>query len=135
MNSILSSAATVEIQLIRPAFSCGNTNYVDDEYTDSIIIPQEYVTGIQDPIATTAVGDSMTPIIKSGDLIIVEKNAFPANNDVIVCCLDGDCMIKRYNYENERVVLLSDNPKFSSITVKPYDHFVILGVVRRICPL
>jgi len=77
-----------------------------------------------------AKGDSMTPKINDGDLVIAKKNKRPENNSIVVCVNDGEVLIKKYKKEKNGTILISLNQKYPPFLAK--NDFRIEGEVRGI---
>lgn len=78
-------------------------------------------------------GDSMSPTIQPGDLILVDTSLRPRQNDIIACVLNGEATLKRYIKRGTIILLKADNPAFSDIIpVTATDDFRIEGVVLKI---
>lgn len=107
---------------------------------------QDYVNGVLDlnkepiphPAATfyaRVVGDSMTPGIKEGDLLVVDRSLEPFDNCVAVCCLNNEFTIKRIDLSGKEkgfIRLIPDNKEYEPITVTEDDKFILWGVVRYV---
>lgn len=107
---------------------------------------QDYVNGILDlnkeliphPAATfyaKVVGDSMTPGINEGDLLVVDRSLEPFDNCIAVCCLNNEFTIKRIDMTRKDegfIRLVPDNRKYEPITVTEDDKFILWGVVRYV---
>jgi len=107
---------------------------------------QDYVDGILDlnkeliqhPAATfyaRVIGDSMSPGISEGDLLVVDRSLEYFDNCVAVCCLNDEFTIKRIDLtEKDKGIirLMPDNPKYEPITVTEEDNFIFWGVVRYV---
>jgi DNA polymerase V len=77
-------------------------------------------------------GDSMTPRIEDGDLILVDYAREPRPGNIVVAAINGGVVVKKYLRREGRVVLKSLNPQYADIEVKETDQFEIKGVVLRI---
>lgn len=78
-------------------------------------------------------GDSMSPTIQPGDLILVDTSLRPRQNDIIACFLNREATLKRYIKRGTIILLKADNPAFSDIIpVTVTDDFRIEGVVLKI---
>ncbi len=79
-----------------------------------------------------AKGNSMTPYIKSGNLVIAQKtqDLGMLNGKVVVCINDGKALIKKLTIQNQEVLLSSFNEKYHPFTAA--DDFRIEGVVRGV---
>lgn len=107
---------------------------------------QDYVDGILDlnkeliqhPAATfyaRVIGDSMSPGISEGDLLVVDRSLEYFDNCVAVCCLNDEFTIKRIDLSKKDkgiIRLMPDNPKYEPITVTEEDNFIFWGVVRYV---
>lgn len=107
---------------------------------------QDYVDGILDlnkeliqhPATTfyaRVVGNSMTPGINEGDLLVVDRSIEAYDNCVAVCCLNDEFTIKRIDLSNKSegfIRLVPDNPQYSPIIVNEEDNFILWGVVRYV---
>ncbi len=91
---------------------------------------------VKHPAATFFVrvqGESMRDAgIASGDILIVDRAADPANNRIIVAILNGEFTVKRIEKTGGKVYLHPENPEFSTIEVKPDSDFEIWGVVTYV---
>lgn len=78
-------------------------------------------------------GDSMSPTIQPGDLVLVDKSVRPRQNDIVACVLNGEATLKRYIKRGTIILLKADNPAFSDILpVTSVDEFRLEGVVLKI---
>lgn len=107
---------------------------------------QDYVDGILDlnkeliqhPAATfyaRVVGDSMSPGIAEGDLLVVDRSVEATDDCIAVCCVNDEFTIKRLDLTQKdkgTIRLLPDNPKYEPITVTEDDNFILWGVVRYV---
>ncbi|MEG1710980.1 MAG: transcriptional repressor LexA [Clostridia bacterium] len=76
-------------------------------------------------------GDSMIGAgIFNGDLIIVNKEYQPENNDIVVAYIDGDVTVKRLfiNINKNSIVLHAENVKYKDLVVDA-EYASILGKV------
>jgi repressor LexA len=77
-----------------------------------------------------AKGDSMTPLIKEGDLILGEKNNNAKNGDIVICVNNQEALIKIFQKDDNKVILSSYNSKFEPFIAK--ENFRIEGIVKGI---
>ncbi|MEZ4818855.1 MAG: S24 family peptidase [Bdellovibrionota bacterium] len=76
---------------------------------------------IKHPAASFTVrvmGDSMSPLIPDGALVIVDKSLTPKNGDVVVAVYNGEFTLKQYAHNRQANYLIPYNSKFPTITVK-----------------
>ena len=76
-------------------------------------------------------GDSMVDDgILDGDFVVVERNFYPQNGDVVVALLDNEnATLKRYYREKTRIRLQPANKKMKPIYAK---NPVVQGIVRAV---
>lgn len=83
----------------------------------------------------TGVGESMTPTIKHGDLLIVDQGVTSVSDDSIyVVCIGSALTIKRIQREIDGILVISDNPQYKEIRVPSEleERIQILGRVAFI---
>ncbi|MGE4537633.1 MAG: helix-turn-helix transcriptional regulator [Desulfovibrio sp.] len=65
-------------------------------------------------------GDSMEPTIKEGDMVLVDTSqTTPTTGQLALVRVDKDLMIKRVERVPGKVILMSDNSKYSPIEITP----------------
>lgn len=83
-----------------------------------------------DAFIVEAKGDGMLPKIKSGDMIIADRQTTAKNGDMIVCLVNGKCEVKVYWCSEGVTSLCRLNGR--PIVLKDTDEFIIRGIVRNI---
>ena len=77
-------------------------------------------------------GDSMIEEgIEEGDMLIIDRSLEPVDDDLVVCCVDGEFTLKRIRFEKNRVWLIPSNEMFDPILVTPDHNFIVWGVVTH----
>lgn len=69
----------------------------------------------------TAKGDSMSPTINDGALLLVDENDRRIVDGIYAFVLDGDARLKRFRKMVDGVRLISDNPAYEAETVAGED--------------
>lgn len=112
---------------------CGpNGSILDGDPIDRIAISTRLISfPSSEAFMVKAKGDSMTPKINDGDLIIVRKNRQPENNSIVACVNAGEALIKKYKKEKNGIILTSLNQKYPPFLAKK-DHFRIEGEVKGV---
>lgn len=81
----------------------------------------------------------MEPTFKDGDFVIVDISAKRAYTDAVFAyMLDDDLFVKRVQRSGRSLVIMSDNPRYKTITLTPEDMeygFKIIGRVVTICSI
>ena len=60
-------------------------------------------------------GDSMEPTLKNGDLVVCSSHGWDNSDGLYAIRLNGNGYVKRIQVGNGKVLILSDNPKYSPI--------------------
>ena len=87
---------------------------------------------IEEAFLVEANGNSMEPVIMAGDLVITKMSNLANNGDTIVCVNDSVVLIKKYNIEDNRIFLHSENAEEYPPIPADLEHFRIEGVVKGI---
>jgi len=100
------------------------------EDKEKLAVPMELLPHLN-CYALRVKGDSMIEAgILDGDYVIVERNFYPENGDVVVALLDNEnATLKRYFREQTRIRLQPANKKMKPIFTK---NPVIQGIVRAV---
>ncbi len=78
-------------------------------------------------------GDSMINAgIVPGALLIVHKQNYADNGDIIVASIDGESTVKRYKESSGAVFLMPENSAYSPILITDKNEFYIFGKVVEI---
>lgn len=104
------------------------------EQQERIAVPHNFVRDPSQSYVLQVKGDSMKDDgILNGDFVIVERNFYPSNGDVVVALLDNDyATLKRYFREEHYIRLQPANKKFKPLKVKnPVIQGIVRGVIRR----
>lgn len=76
-------------------------------------------------------GDSMIHAgIFEGDIVIVERNREPRQNDIVVGILDGEFTLKRLKKERGKFYLQAENPAYPDMYA--LEELQVAGVVRGV---
>jgi repressor LexA len=97
---------------------------------DNLAVPMELLPHLN-CFALKVSGDSMIDDgILDGDYVVVERNFYPHNGDVVVALLENEnATLKRYYREKTRIRLQPANKKMRPIYVK---NPVVQGIVRAV---
>jgi phage repressor protein C with HTH and peptisase S24 domain len=79
----------------------------------------EYVSRDEGAYVLRVKGNSMSPTIRSGWLVVIEPNSgYAPGMFVLVCTKDGQCMVKEFLYERDgEIALGSVNDAYARITL------------------
>jgi repressor LexA len=100
------------------------------DYTEDFVT----VDDVKDPeaFALRVKGNSMSPRIEDGDVVVVSPQAEVHNGDICVVRVDGEDTLKKIKMEGSYVHLIPLNPEFEPVTVKKKDVNFVWKVVKLI---
>ena len=110
---------------------CGSPQYEEENIEEYISLPTD-IFGKGDFFILRASGQSMVEAgIDDGDLVVVRKQNFADEGDIIVALVDNQNTLKRYYRDDERkkIVLHPENKRMKDILV---DECYIQGVACHI---
>lgn len=126
----------VELPLYLTAIQAGWPSPADD-YLDKALDLNEYL--IRHPAATYYVrvaGESMSPDLHPGDILVVDRAVEPANGKMVVAVIDGEFTVKRVRIDGDRLFLMPENPEYPPIEITEQCDCeiwgVVTGVVRKV---
>ncbi len=78
-------------------------------------------------------GDSMLGAgIVPNALLVVHKQNYAVNGDIVVASIDGESTVKRYKESNGAIILMPENTAYNPILVTEKNDFYIFGKVVEI---
>lgn len=83
----------------------------------------------EDAFLVKARGNSMSPKIHEGDLVIAKKGTDAPNGSIVVCVNNGEALIKKIQKMDDNILLVSLNPSFEPF-IASRDDFRIEGTVK-----
>jgi DNA polymerase V len=79
---------------------------------------------------TRVEGESMSGAgIHDGDILVVDRTLDAINNSIVVVILNGGFVVKRIQFREQGILLISEHHRYPLITVTEHDTFSIWGVV------
>jgi len=94
----------------------------DLEVVDLWLTPTEMIKGYpKEAVAWVKVkGDSMKPLIKSGDRVLIIDTFYTGikNGDVLIAVIDGESTLKKYYDKGDYIVLQPLNEEYEPIVIK-----------------
>lgn len=76
-----------------------------------------------------ATGDSMSPLLESGEVLLVDRSIEEFHGRVCIMAFEGELICKRVLKTQRGLLLKSENPKFKDILVKSSESVELWGVV------
>jgi phage repressor protein C with HTH and peptisase S24 domain len=75
-------------------------------------------------------GDSMSPTVDNGDLVMIDRQDTRITQSIYVIALDGDIYVKRLSKTGNKIQIISDNTAYPSQEIAcDYDNFQVCGKV------
>ncbi|WP_283690324.1 helix-turn-helix domain-containing protein [Clostridium perfringens] len=109
-----------------PSFAC-------EEVEKFLYLPQKYFSPAYDYFALTINGDSMNKLYEDGEVIIVRKQNYAYNGEIIIACILGEATCKEYYFNEDEdkheLIPHSTNPKHKPQLYSD-DEIMILGIVE-----
>ena len=112
------------LEYFRSASAGSGVFILGNEATSKIAVSEDDWHSNGDYVISVA-GDSMIPVYKDGDKVIVSQRAEVLYGDIGIFVVNGNAYIKKYG-ENE---LISLNPEADNIKISEYDNIVCMGKV------
>ncbi len=83
-----------------------------------------------------AKGDSMSPLIKEGDYIVVVNNQEIVSGNIVVYQNEwGEVSVKRFRRKDNKIFLVPENPEYPTIEFDPEKHRIIGKVLKAFRPI
>jgi repressor LexA len=97
---------------------------------DTLPLPRSWVRG-EETFLLRVTGESMAPLIRPGDLVMVRVQSRVARGEIAVVLVDDEATLKRVFEEAGGLVLRGDNPDFIPLRFSPEEaaDLQILGKV------
>lgn len=112
----LCSSGSVMVPLVGE-IACGQPSFAVENIEESYALPQS-LFGSGELFMLRTFGDSMIDIgIKKGDLIVVRKQNYANDGDVIVAMVDGETTLKRLYHDGKDIILHPENKNMKDFRV------------------
>jgi len=120
----------IELPLVEATISAGFPSPADDYSEARLDLNKELISNESATFYARVRGDSMTLAgISDGDLLIIDKSKTPVNGSIVVCLIDGEFTVKRFQKEGNQFYLMPENDNYQPIKIKPENDVTIWGVV------
>jgi DNA polymerase V len=68
----------------------------------------------------------------AGDMLVVDRSLKASFGRVVVACIDGEFVVKRFIKRRGKVFLYSENDKYKPLEVSKLEEFSVWGVVTNV---
>lgn len=135
-NGIVLEKDNIYMIPIFKTVSAGFGAYADDQICGYEPLYLESQREAEETLAIAVKGDSMYPKIEEDDLVVVHKQDYFENGDIVVAvvCGENDGFVKRAFQTEEKLTLESINPSYPPMIFSGsrLDDIKIMGVVKKI---
>ena len=78
-------------------------------------------------------GDSMSPFIRSNDILVVDRSLGAKNGDIVIAEFAGDFTVKYLFKENGVLFLKPENPQYETLEVSSDTRLfgVVTAIIRK----
>lgn len=112
--------------------AAGEPIYINDELQGQFSLPKHFIKDPQTAFIVKVKGDSMIDAgIDNGDYIVIRKQCFAENREIIAVDIDGNTTLKRYMPMGSVILLLPENGDYEPIQVSA-DQVNIIGVAQSV---
>jgi DNA polymerase V len=126
-------AATYDLPLYQHLIPAGFPSPADDFLEERINLNTLLV---QHPSATFFVKVSGNSMIDAGihdkDLLIVDRSLTPCHGKIVIAAVNGELTVKRLLIQDDKVILMPENPEFSPLEISKDTDFRLWGVVTNV---
>lgn len=127
---------SIGVPILRDSAAAGTPRAVDGTEHDGMIwLPEDWLVGSGDCFGLRVFGDSMSPVIKDNDIVIVDMFPRPVqslNGKMVLARLSDGVTIKMLQVEGERCILVPLNPSVDNPSyVMSEDSDAVIGRVIR----
>lgn len=77
-------------------------------------------------------GDSMRPVLRPGDLLVVDRSLNPGPGRLVVAAVNGEHLVRRWERDASGELLRAENPRREPLRIAEIADFVVFGVVTWI---
>lgn len=115
------------IPIYLQAASAGTGQFLDDEAAEEMEADESVPAGAE--FGVRLAGDSMTPRFADGQIVWARRRDTAESGEIILCYYDGQSYCKKLRIRDGQPELVSLNPRYQPIPVRPEAEFRIFGVV------
>jgi len=109
---------------------------ISEDYEEAYLSLDQYMMkNRESTFFFRAKGDSMTPLIMEGDILVVDASLKVKSNQIAIVHLNGERLCKRILFHQEGIILVSENPRHKRIILNEGSELSLFGVVIGIARL
>lgn len=115
--------------------AAGEPILMNPEVEGTFYIPRLWLKGMKDCFILKVKGDSMINAdINDGDYVIIRKQSYAENNDIVAANLDGSATLKRLKVTKKSACLMPENEKYKPIPIGDEGVMIMgtaVGVLKK----
>lgn len=112
-----------------PIANCGLFGISEDHIQNYQSLDDRFVQNRSATFFFEAQGDSMEPLIMSGDVLVIDRSLEVRSGRVAVVYLDGEFLCKRFIRQDGETILRSHNPLHRDIIISEEMDFLVWGPI------
>jgi phage repressor protein C with HTH and peptisase S24 domain len=126
------------VPIVEPRVAAGNPETVATEQVIDIVFIHRRALmrrSVRDYICTYVRGDSMEPVLRDGAIVCIDTKARPEGgrvprDSIWAVRKDDGAVVKRIQLQDDRILLISENPRYDIETVPDGDAVIgrVVGV-------
>jgi len=122
-----------KLQFFASPASCGFPSPADDFVENELDLNGYLINHPASTFFVRAKGKSMIDAsILDGDILVIDRSLTPKNNSIVLACVEGEFLIKRFVKKFDKVFLVPCNSEFQPIDVTGNENFSVEGVVTHV---
>lgn len=108
--------------------ACGEPILAEENIDSYQPIPSNLLNYHRDIFALRCKGDSMSPTIKDGSLVIIHQQPFVEENEIAAVLINDQATLKRIRHAKDgKIILMPDNHEYNPIILDKNDDNRIIG--------
>lgn len=133
-SAIILPAEKIHMIPVFGSVAAGFGAYASSDIIEYIPLYIENDHDVEDTICITVRGQSMYPKIEDGDKIVVRRQESVDNGRVAVVMIGEEAVVKRVNFDGERLELTSFNPEYPPRIIEGEElaNCRIVGLVQQV---
>jgi repressor LexA len=124
------SELVVEVPILGQ-IAAGQPLLATEQVEDTLPLPRSWVQG-EEVFLLRVTGDSMTPLILSGDLVMVRVQPRVARGEIAAVLIYDEATVKRVYEEAGGLVLKGDNPSFTPLRFSPSEAAELIQILGKV---
>lgn len=133
-SAVILPAEKIHMIPVFNSVAAGFGAYASSDIIEYIPIYIEHDLDVADTICITVRGQSMYPKIEDGDRIVVRRQDSVDNGRVAVVMIGEEAVVKRVNFDGDRLELTSFNPEYPPRIIEGEElaNCRIVGLVQQV---